>query len=211
MTFPVASRSGRGAKAPASPSPHQSRLLGNSFVASQERTVKLQRSSTSTLQFLHSIAHLKPTPNPSHFYRTLKRALRSFFCIGKGDIAHMLAHCHSMDTPTITVETMRCFPFLHRRVQIYGGYGLGASTGWAPYLGEDHPGVDTSCRMGGGNHETESDRAMIFRHDVGPIGKWGYRPRTTASRHLHPLRRRPWTSARPDVVLIDSRFRVACF
>lgn len=99
-------------------------------------------------------------------------------------------------------------------VRTYGEYGLGASTLWVDqHTDAQIIGVDTAA-----DWVTQTKAQMtreghdIVHIDVGPVAKWG-RPRTFRKRRnfIHYIEG-VWTGvARPDVVLIDGRFRVACF
>lgn len=102
---------------------------------------------------------------------------------------------------------------IHARV--YGEYGMGQSTQWVF--------DNTKARMVSvelsamyldafkKNNQT-TDRCELIWVDVGPLGHWG-RPQSYAyhqyfSRYVESL----WQSThRPDFVLVDGRFRVACF
>ncbi|MBF9043505.1 hypothetical protein HKCCE4037_09210 [Rhodobacterales bacterium HKCCE4037] len=97
----------------------------------------------------------------------------------------------------------------------YGEYGLGASTLWVD--------ANTDATIIG----VETDPAWLdrtraaltrptahdLRHiDVGPVAKWG-KPRSYRKRrNFLSYVEGPWSGlAKPEVVLIDGRFRVACF
>lgn len=98
--------------------------------------------------------------------------------------------------------------------RVYGEYGLGASTLWMDRHTDAHViGVDTAA-----DWVTQTQAALtrtthdIAHIDVGPVAKWG-RPRTYRKRcnFIHYVEGL-WTGdVLPDVVLVDGRFRVACF
>lgn len=99
-------------------------------------------------------------------------------------------------------------------IRVYGEYGLGASTLWVDRntdarivaMETDPVWVDqTSAALTRDGHD--------IRHiDVGPVAKWG-KPRTYRKRrNFIKYIEGPWGSAtKPQMVLIDGRFRVACF
>lgn len=99
-------------------------------------------------------------------------------------------------------------------VRVYGEYGLGASTLWVD--------ANTSARIVGVETDAQwADRIRAaltrdghdIRHvDVGPVAKWG-KPRTYRKRrNFIDYVEGPWGSlTKPEAVLIDGRFRVACF
>jgi hypothetical protein len=98
---------------------------------------------------------------------------------------------------------------------IYGEYGAGKSTIWVHrHTSAEIISVDTNAAWLSMIEDTigPSDRLLLQYVDVGPVGEWG-RPLNYACRdrfetYLDAL----WTGhSKPDVVLIDGRFRVACF
>jgi hypothetical protein len=59
----------------------------------------------------------------------------------------------------------------------------------------------------------QAERIMIEAIDLGELGDWGY-PNTYSHRHrFRDYAQSPWRhrAMKPDLVLIDGRFRVACF
>jgi hypothetical protein len=100
--------------------------------------------------------------------------------------------------------------------QVYGEYGCGASTVWVAH--------HTNARIMAVNSSAEwiakvALETEIFREklcieevDLGEIAAWGY---PTTYRHRTRFRdyaASPWRhEVKPDLVLIDGRFRVACF
>lgn len=99
--------------------------------------------------------------------------------------------------------------------KIYGEYGCGQSTLWV-LNHTDCPiySVDSAAewivyvRTEGKNNP----RLHMIAADLGPVGKWG-RPLSYEKRENIPdYLFGPWRQEeKPDVVLIDGRFRVACF
>jgi hypothetical protein len=57
----------------------------------------------------------------------------------------------------------------------------------------------------------QAERVTIKAIDLGELGGWGYP--TTYRHRFRDYMNSPWTqgSVKPDLVLIDGRFRVACF
>jgi hypothetical protein len=107
------------------------------------------------------------------------------------------------------------FKRLAGSVQVYGEYGVGRSTVWmfentsATILG-----VDTSVAwitevVGQVGRDPRVDLRWV---DVGDVAEWG-RPTSFAKRaNFEAYANSPWDrEAEPEVVLIDGRFRVACF
>jgi hypothetical protein len=98
--------------------------------------------------------------------------------------------------------------------QVYAEYGVGLSTG--------HVYTNTSARIVSVESSVEwanriakgkdSSRIKIYAIDLGPLGEWGT-PLTYAKRANFPAYVGAiWQAgAKPDVVLIDGRFRVASF
>lgn len=101
--------------------------------------------------------------------------------------------------------------------EFYGEYGCGKSTIWAARNSHAKVfSVDTSQEWIS-RVTTILDRpdhsVVVEWVDVGPLGDWGY-PTTYTDRHNFSLYtdsiwRHP--QGKPDTVLIDGRFRVACF
>jgi len=101
-----------------------------------------------------------------------------------------------------------------RESRYYGEYGVGASTTWVyRNFGCQIRAVETDAHwIELVATEAASPRCEIVHVDVGPIRNWGF-PRTYASAEEFPQ----YFDAifgenfSPDVILIDGRFRVACF
>lgn len=97
----------------------------------------------------------------------------------------------------------------------YGEYGCGASTIWtANNTSLDIVSVDTS-KVWLDHVKATIDRTdgvhSVFV-DLGPLGDWG-RPKNYAARtKFVDYVDAPWAEGRaPDLVLVDGRFRMACF
>lgn len=118
--------------------------------------------------------------------------------------------------PDLPFETSNAmFQEMTRGARIYGEYGAGKSTVWVHrYTSAEIISVDTNAAWLSMVEDTigPSDRLALQYVAVGPVGEWG-RPLSYACRdrfedYLDAL----WTGhSKPDVVLIDGRFRVACF
>lgn len=107
--------------------------------------------------------------------------------------------------------------FLERagRSRVYGEYGCGASTIWmATHSSALIQSVDTSADWIAQVRRCTAGAARpprLTHVDLGPLGDWG-RPLGYAARRLIPsYLEAPWQGEAPDLVLIDGRFRVACF
>lgn len=98
---------------------------------------------------------------------------------------------------------------------VYGEYGMGASTKWV-YRNTTAKivAVDTSEEwvknvegsLGG------SDRAALRWVDLGPIKEWGWPTTYVGRKQIPDYTEGIWNyDQKPDVVLVDGRFRVACF
>ena len=101
------------------------------------------------------------------------------------------------------------------RARVYGEYGCGASTIWvATNSSALIQSVDTSAERIDHVRRSTVDAARpprLTHVDLGPLGKWG-RPLDYAARQRIPsYLEAPWQGEPPDLVLIDGRFRVACF
>lgn len=100
--------------------------------------------------------------------------------------------------------------------QVYGEYGCGASTVWvAHHTNATIVSVDSSAEwIAKVELETKPfrEKLHIDRVDLGEIAAWGY---PTTYRHrsrFHDYVVSPWRHGiKPDLVLIDGRFRVASF
>ncbi|MCQ2004108.1 class I SAM-dependent methyltransferase [Rhizobium sp. NRK18] len=99
--------------------------------------------------------------------------------------------------------------------EIYGEYGAGKSTIWVHRnTSAEIISVDTNAQWLSTVEDAvgPSDRLQLRYVDVGPVGEWGrpdsYARRDSFDGYLEAI----WKcDAKPQVVLIDGRFRVACF
>jgi hypothetical protein len=107
------------------------------------------------------------------------------------------------------------FEELAKGVRVYGEYGVGQSTRFIHDRTEARIlAVDTSKEWVEATKASigDTDRLFLEHVDLGELGEWGmpttYRNRDKIDDYLNFI----WTrSFDPDLVLIDGRFRVACF
>ena len=99
-------------------------------------------------------------------------------------------------------------------VDYYGEYGVGRSTLWVDKETQAHiTGVDTSGEWIAHVSSQMSRPGHALRHiDVGPLGKWG-KPRSfTHHANFEAYVEALWQGeTKPQLVLVDGRFRVASF
>jgi len=98
---------------------------------------------------------------------------------------------------------------------VFGEYGCGASTIWcARNTAAQILSVDTSSEWieTVGNATGRPPQLQLVHVDLGRLGDWG-RPRDYSRRdRFADYITAPWRfDVKPDVVLVDGRFRVACF
>jgi hypothetical protein len=99
---------------------------------------------------------------------------------------------------------------------VYGEYGCGEST---KYIANNTKAriiaVDTSKEWADRTRSAINDRhnALICHVDCGPVGDWGRPLSMDFKDRFHSYHYFPWSinETSPNVVLIDGRFRVACF
>lgn len=108
----------------------------------------------------------------------------------------------------------RAFMSLAKSSRVYGEYGVGDSTIWAS--------KNTNAKILAVESDPnwavwaqgflKSNRGQVFHVDLGEVRDWG---RPTSYSHLEGFSQYfevIWRGLeKPDVVLIDGRFRVACF
>lgn len=106
------------------------------------------------------------------------------------------------------------FKKLINECKIYGEYGCGASTIWVA--------KNTNCKILSADSSREwvnkviekssSNNVFVEYIDVGPVGEWG-RPKDYSMRkNFAEYTDSIWLrEVKPDLVLIDGRFRVCCF
>ena len=95
-------------------------------------------------------------------------------------------------------------------------YGSGGSTVMAAKLGKPVVTVESDKAWADRMRETLADHANVAVHyvDIGPTKAWGYPDGVEAAGRYHNYPLSVWDRpdiAAPDVVLIDGRFRAACF
>jgi len=100
--------------------------------------------------------------------------------------------------------------------QVYGEYGCGASTVWvAHHTAAKIVSVDSSAEWIAKvelENESYREKLHIDRVDLGEIAAWGYPTTYRYRSRFHDYVASPWRhGVKPDLVLIDGRFRVACF
>jgi hypothetical protein len=109
----------------------------------------------------------------------------------------------------------RMFKAYAAKARAYGEYGMGASTNWMlantdiPVHAVDtaRPWVDSVIAA-----NPDQPRLTAIWIDVGPIQEWGYPVGYSHRHNFEAYRTAIWRQAtKPDLVLVDGRFRVACF
>jgi hypothetical protein len=107
------------------------------------------------------------------------------------------------------------FKHLVLDLKIYGEYGVGRSTKWL-FQNTDAQvhSVDSDARWVKSVRQEcqHSDRLHLQYCDVGPVGDWGW-PLDDTGRDNYAHYTNAWwyEGIKPDLVLIDGRFRVCCF
>ena len=107
------------------------------------------------------------------------------------------------------------FKHLVLSLKIYGEYGVGRSTKWLFHNTEAQVhSIDSDARWVKSVRQAcqHSDRLHLQYCDVGPVGDWGW-PLDDTGRDNYAHYTTAWWSEgiKPDLVLIDGRFRVCCF
>ena len=107
------------------------------------------------------------------------------------------------------------FKRLLPETKCYAEYGCGASTKWVLNNTLAHVvAVDTSPQWVADvlAENGENNSRLTIRHiDLGEVGDWGF-PVGYGREYFKDYTDWPWSQAKkPDVVLIDGRFRVCCF
>lgn len=109
------------------------------------------------------------------------------------------------------------FASLLAGVDRYGEYGMGQSTlAVARASSVRIQAVDTALawrdRVWADLDESQRERTQLFHIDLGEVGNWGF-PKSYEHRDRFPMYfDGPWADGfDPQLVLIDGRFRVACF
>lgn len=117
------------------------------------------------------------------------------------------------DAPELFEGSSALFRHHVRSARIYGEYGVGASTVWvARNTDADIVAVDTSqIWIDHVRTQVARERLKVTWIDMGPVGDWG-RPHGYARRHMfRAYRESIWRATSPDLILLDGRFRIACF
>lgn len=103
------------------------------------------------------------------------------------------------------------------KCKIYGEYGCGASTIFAidNFKGKIYS-VETDKKWRDKIFKNVKDkkaeqRASIEWVDVGEVANWGYPKTMSKKENFIEYQKSIWKKEKPDFVLIDGRFRVACF
>lgn len=108
-----------------------------------------------------------------------------------------------------------CFKKHASGSRVYFEYGVGASTEWvARRTVAEIVAVDTSSEWITRTTRRIRDRPNVdlIWIDLGPVGAWGRPLSTERAAHFVDYVEGPWqTDLSPDMILIDGRFRVACF
>jgi len=108
------------------------------------------------------------------------------------------------------------FKYHLKKAKIYGEYGCGASTIYAISNFNGHIiSVETdkkwADKVQSNIPNEEKERININWIDVGPVLSWGYPVNMDKKNNFINYQKKIWTEQSPDFVLIDGRFRVACF
>lgn len=128
--------------------------------------------------------------------------------------------CMIPNAPAMPEKCMSYFARCLSEARFYLEYGSGGSTVMACKEGLDHIVTVESDKVWLGSVEQKvSDHAgqVIFFHvDIGATKEWGFPVDDSAWRTYWNFAVAPWIRCRkegitPDLVLIDARFRVACF
>lgn len=108
-----------------------------------------------------------------------------------------------------------------RKSSVYLEYGCGGSTVLAANFGvQNIIAVDTSREwIDAVKHKISQGSVTsvaVSYCDFGPVGEWGRPINDAKIREYHRYMAMPWQSAQelgvvPDLILVDGRFRVACF
>jgi hypothetical protein len=130
--------------------------------------------------------------------------------------------CHTPalpQEPHLEPEALSVFDLHVGGAACYLEYGSGGSTVRAAQIGAQHIIAVDSCsdwiaavRAGTG----AAGNVHLLYCDIGAVGAWGRPVDTQGIRAYHRYMSMPWELARqnsldPAVILIDGRFRVACF
>ena len=109
----------------------------------------------------------------------------------------------------------QAFKALASEAKVYGEYGCGASTRWV--AGETEAtilAVDTAkVWIDSVRADVDSRKSVSLKWvDLGPLADWGRPIGYTRSDRFHEYTEWLWQQTqKPDLVLVDGRFRVCCF
>lgn len=196
-------------------------------IAPVRRSAELDpRGGPDPVSIIVDLRKMQPSPHPGpgnvrSYLRSGKRTLldrmKSF---GKGTLPPLLLDAvRKIKNRNREQELFWGDSELFRRhlpgAQAYGEYGCGLSTLWVcAHFDIPVMSVDTSQRwIDYVRQKLEGHEGVELQHvDLGELGDWG-RPLTYARREsIRDYTEGPWRGVeKPNVVLIDGRFRVACF
>ena len=108
------------------------------------------------------------------------------------------------------------FKKLVKDIKVYGEYGCGKSTNWVlKNTSSKIVSVDTSSEyieFVKKNNKKNAERLKIVYIDLGPIKDWGWPINYNKSFNFDRYTDLIWQqNEKPELVLIDGRFRVCCF
>jgi hypothetical protein len=126
------------------------------------------------------------------------------------------------ERPFMDPETLIFLDAHMRASHVYLEYGSGGSTRMAVGLRVPHIySVESDHAFGRAvhqavQHDLQGIDFQLFLPRVGPTGRWGYPTGTEHFQAWPEYPTSPWSALRrhglsPDLVLVDGRFRVACF
>lgn len=126
--------------------------------------------------------------------------------------------------PYMDIKGFNAFSNHLKRSKVYLEYGSGASTLYAAINKVDNIiSIDTSSEWIRKLNEeiknsnlNENINANLIYSDIGSVGEWGYPLDESRVVDFHKFSTMPWKlmhqlEITPDLILIDGRFRVACF
>jgi hypothetical protein len=125
------------------------------------------------------------------------------------------------DLPHMDKEGLEVFQQQLATSVIYLEYGSGGSTVYASTV----PSIQKVISIESDKNWTQSVKASVAANaskvhlehcDIGEVGQFGHPVGSERFRNYHSYATRPWVVAKqqslvPDTILVDGRFRVACF
>ncbi|WP_278976157.1 hypothetical protein [Oligella urethralis] len=131
----------------------------------------------------------------------------------------LLTSDHQHSTPHLDKKGLAVFEKYVAQANCYVEYGAGASTWHAHELGAKQIiAVDSSAEWihNVQAHLPDSKQVELIHCDIGPVGQWGKPMDDRKIKHYHEYMLAPWRLAQQkglqvDLIMIDGRFRVACF